>query len=166
MKRTDSSAPPGAWTRVGSPRRLLRRGPTRRWETHLTPPPYDYVVEDDRRVLYVRAHRTLTATDVYALLDRQIRDAVWTYGLLYDLRMTNGPTASADSVAIAARVAELVKAHGPRGPVALVTKDVAMCAVPEMHARHACQVVMRVFTNFSDAKQWLTHQSRTPSTME
>jgi len=127
-------------------------------------PPYDYVREDERRLVYVRAHRTLTAADVAALLYRQIHDAAWAYGVLYDLRMTDAPTSTDDAVKIAGLVSELVTTYGPRGPVALVTKDDAMRAAPEIHARHAGPAInMQVFLNFTEAKQWLTGQWRASS---
>ena len=129
--------------------------------------PNDYVRDDWQRLIYVRASRTLTAADVFRVLDRQVRQDAWTYGLLYDLRLTFAPTAPHDSQAIAEYVAHLVATHGRRGPVALVTKEHAMGAALAMHERHAGDAVtIRVFGDFNQAKEWLRKQRRTSRTMQ
>ena len=123
-------------------------------------PAYDYVRDDGARIVYVRAHRVLSASDVFGLFDRLIRSGAWTYGLLYDLQLANGPTTLADSDAIAARSADLVAAHGPRGPVAIVSRDVRMLDALAFHADRHAGVKIQLFVDFDDAKEWLAGWKR------
>ena len=47
---------------------------------------YVYVRDDDRRRIRVIAKKRLTAVELVEIVDRQVTEATWSFGMMYDLR--------------------------------------------------------------------------------
>jgi hypothetical protein len=132
--------------------------PCRRHST--APVPFDYVRDDARRRILVTVHGPIRSADMCVIVDRQVDEHAWTYGLLYDLRRLTTPLPNDGADALAAHVFQYVISHGPRGPVAAVTSAASMVGAVQ-HYAHVVEragVTMQVFWDMDEAEKWLAHQ--------
>lgn len=128
---------------------------------------FDYVRDDVARRIRVRVLEPLPADDLLAIVDRQIAEGAWAFGLVYDLRALTGTHAAspADARLATERSLEYQRQHGPRGPVAVVTRDVKMIGLGQAHAHEAARrgVEVQVFWDLAEAEHWLTSWSPRPA---
>jgi hypothetical protein len=119
---------------------------------------FTYDRDDARRRIRVTAQRLLNASDLIAIVDQQLEEQAWSYGTLYDLRLVNAATSRPDAVAVAAHVEALVAKHGPRGPVALVTRFIKMVGAGQLYAIDSSRKgrSVDVFWDLDEAEAWLT----------
>ena len=123
----------------------------------LPSPPFDYVRDDARRRVRVTVHRTLRRHDLISIIDRQVSEGTWTYGMLYDFGLSLGPTTQADTDTLAAHVYCYLISHGPRGRVAVVARAPEMIGVVQLYAAYTARadVEVGVFWDVHEAEQWL-----------
>ena len=122
---------------------------------------YDFIRDDSRRRVIVKAREPLDAADLVAIVDRQIAEGAWRFGIVYDLRVAfAGATSPEDGQTIAAYVLRQVAAHGPRGAVAIVTRQPDMIAAGLMYAYRARKVNVEVFWDIDEAECWLDELTR------
>ena len=119
---------------------------------------FDYARDDVARLIRVRAKRPLGAADAVAIVRRQIAEAAWSYGVLYDLRTIEGASTRSDAHLTFEMVQRYVKEHGPRGRVAVVTREVRMLGVAQSYASQSARqgIAVQVFWNLTDAEDWLS----------
>ena len=97
--------------------------------------PHTYVRDDVRRRLTVTVSGPLTMDVVFSILDHQAGEGIWAYGVLHDLSRTTGGVDASAIRALVERVRRLSVLHGPRGPVALVTSELAQLPTPTTATR-------------------------------
>ena len=79
---------------------------------------YSFIRDDVRRRIRIIVREPLQPVDTHALVDRQVSELAWRYGMLYDLRAVHAETPKAEVRALADYVGEQVAIYGARGPVA------------------------------------------------
>ena len=119
--------------------------------------PVQYARDDAKRRLTLTVSDPLTLEERIAAVERQLADGAWKYGLIIDARsMASFTPQLADMQAAAFRLAELVAAHGPRGPVALVTRQPAVIGASAMHNSLGVKTPgVQVFWDLDDAQTFL-----------
>jgi len=125
-----------------------------------SPARFDYVRDDAARRIRITAHRSLEAADLIGLVERQVNDGTWAYGTLYDLRGIDSGIRREDAILIAERVQTYVATHGPRGPVALVTRSFGIVGSGQMYALDGLKsgFKVEVFWDLEEANAWLAGQ--------
>jgi hypothetical protein len=95
-----------------------------------------------------------------AIVDQQIAEGLWAYGILYDLRHTDDPTSREDAALVTAYVQAQSETHGRRGPVVLVTRAPAVLSGGLVYAYEAARrgVDIQVFWDLEEAEEWLTQR--------
>jgi LmbE family N-acetylglucosaminyl deacetylase len=121
---------------------------------------FDYARDDARRRIRVTAHQPLEADDLIAIVDRQVREQTWTYGVLYDLRALQVARLKGDLRKVADHVLAAVTAHGRRGSVALVARAAEIVGSGQMYAFLGARIgfSVEVFWDLDEAEQWLDGQ--------
>ena len=121
------------------------------------PARFEFHRDDDRHRIRVTARAPLHAADLTAIVVRQANEGAWSFGMLYDLRTIQGATPRADALLVADLVRSYVATHGPRGPVALVTRDARMVGIGQSYADGGAEIGLevQVFWDLGDAEQWL-----------
>ena len=61
---------------------------------------FEYLCDEDHQVVTVVVHERLTADDLITIVNRQVDDKAWSFGLLYDYRTTWVPP-SPQEIAVA-----------------------------------------------------------------
>jgi hypothetical protein len=119
--------------------------------------PFQYVRDAAKRRITLTVSDPLTVAERIAAVEHQLADDAWTYGLLIDARrMASFTPQLADMKAAALRLAELVAAHGPRGPVALVTRQPSVISASTMHNSLGVKTPgVQVFWDMDDAQRFL-----------
>jgi len=84
--------------------------------------PFHYVRDDTGRRIRLTPIDPVTAAEMIEILDRQLADGAWGYGTLVDAQRISSPTVSSDMQTFMEHFRELVAAHGPRGPLVVVTR--------------------------------------------
>jgi len=115
----------------------------------------EYERDDKRRRIIVRFAGPLTADDAGRVADRNRREQVWDYAIVYDLsRVTSTPNRHEIQ-----RIADYVQQHAERrpcGPVAIIAPNAVLFALARMYAAFArLDVPLNVFRNAVDAERWL-----------
>jgi hypothetical protein len=123
---------------------------------------YAYVRDDARRTIRITARGPLESADLMAIVDRQLAEKTWTYGVLYDLREIVGVASRAETRAVSEHVRAQVARYGHRGPVAIVTSAPATMAVGQTYGfflgtRPDFRV--EVFRDLVEADQWLDRRT-------
>jgi hypothetical protein len=121
---------------------------------------FDYERDDVRRRIRITARQPLRAADLTAIVDRQLHDNAWTYGILYDLRTIATVTSRVDADAVADYVRASVGVHGPRGSVALITRRGDIVAMGQIYAMRSAGsgFDVEVFWDLADGEGWLDGQ--------
>ena len=98
--------------------------------------PITYTRDDARGRIDVVLTGVVTLADVLAIVDRQADEGTWSYAVYYDARgIARGQSGSPDEArALAQHVAARGKALGPRGPVAVVTDNLAYYAIVRLYS--------------------------------
>jgi hypothetical protein len=132
----------------------------------MSPEPVDrftYDCDAGARIIRVVARQTLTVDDVVGIIDRQVAEGRWSFGILYDLRRVDAALSKQGAARVAEHANSMGAAHGPRGPVALVasTQLVAPRAVYAIRTKQT--MLVEVFWDPDEAQSWLTERLfRTP----
>lgn len=115
--------------------------------------PLDYRRDDVRNVVCLKATEPFSFSDVAGMLDRQLADGVWHFGVLVDARQAI--LSMSDGKTLLEYVRRLATLHGPPGPVALVTRSGVGPA--QGYAIRSQQVgfCFEVFWDADEAERWL-----------
>ena len=116
-----------------------------------------YERDDVRRRITVITTGAVTSGEILAMVDRQAAEGTWSYAMLYDASDADS-VASADEVRVLDRhVATLIRAHGRRGPVAVLTREAAIFGMTRMYATlgESSHQRVDVFRDPPDAERWL-----------
>jgi hypothetical protein len=118
--------------------------------------PFTYQRDDTRRIIRLTATEPVSLLDVTTMLDRQLADDAWQYGMLVDSR--RAILSPAEGRALLEHVRQLAVQHGPHGPVALVTREGGGGA--QAYAVRSAQVALPVdvFWDVDEAERWLGGQ--------
>lgn len=119
--------------------------------------PIDYLRDDPRRRIRVTASDPLTVVEGLALVDRQVADGAWTYGMLYDATLLSDPLSMKDVTSILAHIRTLVEMHGRRGPIAIVSRAARVVGKSQAYANLGAQTGLdiEVFWDTDEAERWL-----------
>jgi hypothetical protein len=118
--------------------------------------PIHYVRDDVSRRIRVTVTDPITVIDLIASVERQLTEDTWHYGLLVDMRAQSAAPGSGDIRTFSARVGELVAAHGPRGPIAIIARDATPIAGAELHLIYGGRKEsVEVFWDLDDGQRWL-----------
>lgn len=119
--------------------------------------PLEYVRDDDRRRVTLRARGDLTLADAIAAADRQLADHAWAYAVLYDARERRQGLGSNELQQLVAHLRILVAQHGPMGPMAMVATDDSVYAAGRMYSIFCESIgcVTEVFHDIAAAELWL-----------
>jgi hypothetical protein len=126
-----------------------------------TPARFEYVRDDQRRRIFVVAHEPLLSDDLLAIIDRQLRENTWAYGMLYDVRAIQQDTSKLETRALAEYVRAQVARYGPRGSLAIVTSVPATMAVGQTYGFYLGANIgfrVEVFHDAAEAERWLDQQ--------
>ena len=123
--------------------------------------PFQYVRDDAKRRITLTVTDPLTVADRIAAVERQLVDDAWGYGLLIDARrMASFIPKLAEMEAAASRLAELVATHGPRGPVAIVSRKPGVIGASTMHNSLGVKTPgVQAFWDMDDARAFLDRQA-------
>ena len=119
--------------------------------------PFQYARDDAKHRLRVTISDPLTVDDLISSVDHQLADGTWLYGLLVDARgvLAFAPKPS-DLQPFLSRVRDLVAAHGPRGPVALVSKQSVVISGGHMYNVFGGKTEsLEMFWDMDDARRFL-----------
>lgn len=116
---------------------------------------YDYTRDDGQRRVTVVAEGRLDIRDLIAIVNRQIDERAWTYGILYDYRQSWEPPTPQEAAILSAYVHQQTRLLGPRGPVALVVAGGPVAEAATAYVRNARVFTARVFGDIDDASRWL-----------
>jgi hypothetical protein len=118
---------------------------------------FTYARDAERRIVRVTTRHVLTVDDLVAIIDRQREEGSWTFGILYDMRRLEGPMSKEDTMRVANHVRQSVSEHGPRGPVALVTRKSDLVGAGLVYAHDIKRSTeIEVFWDVQEADEWLT----------
>ena len=122
-------------------------------------PLYEYTRDDARQRLRIRLRQPPKAADFIAIVDRQISDGAWLFDIVYDVRSQLTGISSAEDVQAGANYVQAqVAAHGPRGAVAIVSRQSGIVAAAQIYAHRARGFDVEVFWDMDDADRWLDHR--------
>ena len=119
---------------------------------------FEYSCDDDHQVVTVAVRERLTAGDLIAIVNRQVDDRAWTFGLLYDYRTMWVPPSPQEIEVASAYVHQQIRLHGRRGPVALVVAGGPVVDVAATYALNARGFAVAVFWGVAEARSWLSAQ--------
>jgi hypothetical protein len=118
--------------------------------------PVTYTRDDVRRVITVVMTGQVTSDEIIAVVDRQVAEQAWSYGLLYDSLQTTLNPANVEPVALHIRAA--AQRLGRRGPVAVVTRSPGTFRIARAYAAVEDDVgPVGFFTDRDSAERWLEH---------
>jgi hypothetical protein len=119
--------------------------------------PIHYERDDERHRIVAVSIGTVTLEEALAVIDRQLAEGAWSYGVLYDVRAGHASPSAADVYELVKHVGRLTTKHGPRGRVALVVLDPALSKMARRYASlgELTALYVRVFTSIRAAERWL-----------
>jgi hypothetical protein len=123
--------------------------------------PFQYVRDDAKRRITVILTDPLTVAERIAAVERQLADDAWRYGLIIDARsMLQFAPHTTEMRAVVERVGELVAAHGPRGPVAIVSRHSGVIGAGAIYNYFGRQKdSVEVFWDMDEALKFLDSQT-------
>jgi hypothetical protein len=118
--------------------------------------PFLYGRDDAKRRVTLTLRDPLTVAERIAAIEHQVTDGAWRYGVIIDARniapYTPQLTEMQDTTS---RLAELVAAHGPRGPVAIVSRQSGVIGASAMHNLLCVNSRVQVFWDMDEARTFL-----------
>jgi hypothetical protein len=118
--------------------------------------PIQYQLDDTKRRIRLTLTDPVTVADFLASVERQLADGTWSYGTLIDARIPFTAPRASDMRKFVASVLELIQTHGPRGPVAVVTRESGAISSSQMYNVFGGKTEsIEVFWDLDDAQQWL-----------
>ncbi len=127
----------------------------------MSPEPIDrfsYACDAGTRIIRVVAQQTLTVDDVLGIIDRQVAEGRWSFGILYDLRRVDAALSKEESARVAQHAGTKEAANGPQGPVALVTSTRLVAPRAAYAIRMKRTIRVEVFWDPDEAQRWLTER--------
>jgi len=122
--------------------------------------PSSYERDDARRRIVVTVEGDVSAAEALGIVNRQLADGAWTYGVLYDARNDTSQPSTADVRSIVEHVGRCIAQHGPRGPVAIVTRNPSNYGMARMYSTlgEPVKLTVEVFREIVEAEAWLVSQ--------
>jgi hypothetical protein len=120
--------------------------------------PVQYARDDAKRRITLTVSDPLTLEERIGAVEHQLADGAWRYALIIDARrsLASATPQLTEMQAAASRLAELVAAHGPRGPVALVSRQPGVIGASAMHNSLGVKTPgVQVFWDLDDAQTFL-----------
>jgi hypothetical protein len=118
--------------------------------------PIHYERDDAGHRLRITVTEPFTVADLIAAVERQFTDGAWHYGLLVDSRAPIAALPPEDTLTFVSRVRELIAAHGPRGPIAIVAREAGPITVTQRYIYLSAKLEpIEVFWDLDDAQRWL-----------
>jgi hypothetical protein len=119
--------------------------------------PYQYLRDDSAHRITITVSDPLTLTERIGAVEHQLADGAWSYGVLVDARNLAPFTPGRDDMrAVVDRIAELVAAHGPRGPVVIVSAKSSVIGSGQLYnLLEKINEPLEVFWNMDDARRAL-----------
>ena len=118
--------------------------------------PFQHVRDDTTRRVTLTLLDPLTVDERIAAIEYQLADDAWRYGLLIDARSIAPYTPHlSDMQRTTSRLAELVALHGPRGPVAIVSRESGVIGASAMHNVLCVNTPVQVFWDIDEARKFL-----------
>ena len=121
--------------------------------------PIGFERNDDRRRITLTATGTVTRDEALAVIDRQVAEGVWAYGIVFDIRSADALPKPSELFEILDYVRRSVREYGPRGALAIVAEP------SQSHQGVRTYVSLsdpsRQFATFTDvheAVRWLEEQ--------
>jgi hypothetical protein len=123
--------------------------------------PSSYQRDDARRRIVVTVEGNVSAAEALAVVSRQLADGAWSYGILYDARNDTSQPSTADVRSIVEYVGRCIVQHGPRGPVAIVTRSPSTYGMSRMYSTlgEPVNLTVEVFREIEAAEAWLESQT-------
>jgi len=116
---------------------------------------FTYACDAGERLIRVAARQTLTVDDVLGIIDRQVAEGRWSFGILYDLRRVDAALSKQDAARVAEHASTTGAANGQRGPVALVARPQMVAARQVYAIRTRRTMHVEVFWDVEEAQSWL-----------
>jgi hypothetical protein len=125
--------------------------------------PLHYERDDERQRILIMTTGHVATEDVLGAVDRQADEGTWSYSVLYDARAGKNTPTPEDLRRVVIRVGVLTARHGPRGPVALVTKSHQMSRMARAYSNlgQLTALDVEVFAHIEDAERWLDRVDHT-----
>jgi hypothetical protein len=119
--------------------------------------PIQYTRDDANQRILVTTSGQIRLDDIIATVDRQAKERTWSYAMLYDARAAASTPTMDEMKSLVLHIGKLTTAHGPRGPVALVTNGPLLERVVRVYASlgELTALNVRVFTALAEAERWL-----------
>jgi hypothetical protein len=118
--------------------------------------PFQYVRDDSKGRVTFTLSDPLTVAERIAAIEHQLSDEAWRYGVIIDARSLASYTPQLTEMqATTSRLAELVAGHGPRGPVAIVSRQAGVIGASAMHNSLCANSRVHVFWDMDEARRFL-----------
>jgi hypothetical protein len=109
-----------------------------------------------KRRITVAVTGPFTTSDLVGVVEHQLSAGAWRYGLIIDARDPLILPPMSDFRALASRVSELIAEHGPRGPIAVVSRDASTIGAAHRHVLLTGKIeTIEVFWDWDDGQRWL-----------
>lgn len=121
----------------------------------------NYGRDDTKRRLSLTIADPVTVAELIASVEHQLADGTWLYGLILDARsVSRFVPKSTDMQMFVSRIRELVVAHGPRGPIAIVSKHAGVISSGEIYNFFGDRMeAVEVFWDMAEAQKFLDQQT-------
>jgi hypothetical protein len=117
--------------------------------------PFHYERNDARRRIALTLTEPLTIPELIETAERQFADGGWRDALLVDARATFIALQPMAMHVFVSHLRALVAAHGPRGPIAMVTQKSAAVRAQMYRFFGGKTESFEVFWDLDEAQQWL-----------
>ena len=123
--------------------------------------PFEYVRDDAKHRIKVTVSDPLTVAELIASVEHQLADGTWQHTLIVDARRLILLTPNVSFMqSFVSYVAELVAAHGPRGPIAIVSTQSGVISSGQMYNLFGGEMEpVEVFWDIDEGQQWLDQRS-------
>ena len=125
-----------------------------------------YTRDDDKRQIVAVVTGPGTIHEIHGVIDRQLADKAWTYGLLYDFRGSLSIPTADEYRRLVDYIRSAIEVHGPRGPVAIVVKAGPQFVLARMYSflsEDRDNLRVEVFTDKRKADRWLGRHALKPA---
>ena len=125
--------------------------------------PIQYERDEAGRRIEVRLTEPLTVAELIASVERHLADGAWPSRLLVDARAVFAAAGPSDIRPFVAWVRELVAAHGPHGPIAIVAREPPAISGAQRYIFLSGNTEsIEVFWDIDAARHWLDERTATP----
>ena len=127
--------------------------------------PYTYRRDDARRRLTITITGPLKIEEILESMDQQAADGRWNHAVLYNALARRGAAKTEGIRALVDHALSLSRAHGTRGPVAVVTNEPAQFGMGRVYGALIDTPggsPFGVFMTVESAEKWLDEQQAPP----